>query len=136
MSGWDTRYHGQPGNLRRDEQPAGLAIVEIDSGRVRRIDGGASGFTHADGRVLVAGETGAGLKIFSTSGRRILHVLREKRVFVIHAAAGHALVCVSGSCGQEARSVDLATGRVGSPLKLPDGFLLDPMIGASNDRPR
>lgn len=104
--------------LRRD--PAGLQLVDVQAGTIRRLESRASFTLAASGRLLVAGDaskgdgdwTGMGVAAYTLDGDKLWHVLDGEPVGWLQAAGGYAYVAGSESYPQTVRVIDLADGSV------------------------
>jgi hypothetical protein len=104
--------------LRRD--PAGLQLVDLQTGTTRRLEGRASFTLAAVGRLLVAGDastgegdwTGMGVAAYTLEGDKLWHVLDREPVAWLQAAGGYAYVVGPDAYPPTVRVIDLADGGV------------------------
>ena len=104
--------------LRRD--PAGLQLVDVQTGTIRRLEERASFTLAASGRLLVAGDasrgdgdwTGMGVAAYTLEGDKLWHVLDGQPVGWIQAAGGYAYVVGPDAYPPRVRVIDLADGSV------------------------
>jgi hypothetical protein len=114
-------------------EPAGLAIVEAQSGLTQKLDQHATWFERSDGLLLATswdGEassgTGMGLAAYGTDGSRRFQVMSGQAVWIAEAFGGRAYVARTGHVARRfLRVVDLSSGRLLGERKveLPDLLL-------------
>jgi hypothetical protein len=103
--------------------PAGLQLVDADTGAARTLEPRASGHTVTAGLLLLAfgaardeqaqEETGMGLAAFTLEGTRLWSTLADEPVWLAETAGGYAYVPTPATTFPSGvRVIDLATGRV------------------------
>jgi hypothetical protein len=104
--------------LRRD--PAGLQLVDLQTGTTLQLEERASFTLAARGRLLVAGDaskgdgdwTGMGVAAYTLEGDKLWHVLDGEPVGWLQAAGGYAYVVGPGAYPSTVRVIDVADGSV------------------------
>ena len=104
--------------LRRD--PSGVDLVDVPSGTTRRLEARASYALVASGRLLVAGDqgagdgtwTGMGLAAYTLDGQKLWHVLDGEPVSWVQSTGGYAYVVGEEAYPATVRVIDLADGSV------------------------
>ena len=104
--------------LRRD--PAGLQLVDVQTGTMRNLEERASFALVASGRLLVAGDrsagdgtwTGMGLAAYTLDGDKLWHVLDGEPVSWVQTTGGYAYVVGKESHPETVRVIDIADGSV------------------------
>ena len=104
--------------LRRD--PSGVDLVDVPSGTMRRLEARASYALVASGRLLVAGDqgagdgtwTGMGLAAYTLDGQKLWHVLDGVPVSWVQSTGGYAYVVGEEAYPPTVRVIDLADGSV------------------------
>lgn len=103
--------------------PAGAALVDTADWSSCVLDANASGAAVTSGRLLVYGPgspvsrdlRGAGLRAYTTDGRKIFHLLDVQQVFDVQLAAGRAYARTP----RAVYVVDVSTGKVVSEIAPP-----------------
>ena len=104
--------------LRRD--PAGLQLVDVQTGTMRNLEERASFALVASGRLLVAGDrsagdgtwTGMGLAAYTLDGDKLWHVLDGEPVSWVQTTGGYAYVVGKESHPETVRVIDIADASV------------------------
>jgi hypothetical protein len=101
-------------------QPAGLELVDVKAGTVRRLEARVSNVLKASGRLLVAGASsngdgtwkGMGLAGYTLEGDKLWHALDGAPVSWVQTAGGYAYVVGDEGYPSTVRVIDLADGSV------------------------
>jgi len=101
--------------------PAGLELIDVRTGTMRRLEPRAS-FAQVAGGVLLAGgarrdgateaESGMGLSAYALDGEPVWHALGDEPVWWAQAAGGYAFVAGPDAYPPTVRVIDLRTGAV------------------------